>query len=66
MTSAMLLWSAISSIGTTLKHMEELSRLEELDPITRESVLREIVSVRNCCTRLKEIESWSQYGFHQQ
>ena len=61
MTSSMLLWPIISSLSTTLKQMEELINLSELDAITRESLGREIVSVKNSCRRLKNIESWTNY-----
>jgi len=61
MSSSNLLWSILSSLSTAQHQLEQLSKLEDLDSVTRESVTMEIIFLRNVCHRVRDIERWSSH-----
>jgi len=61
MSSNLLIWSILSNLTTAKEQAKQLLTLDNIDSVTRESVVREVLTISNALNRFREVQSWNSF-----
>ena len=61
MSSNLLIWSILSNLATAKEQAKQLLTLDNIDSVTRESVVREVLTISNALNRFREVQRWNSF-----